>query len=659
MRSICLIRPLLVAALVFSCAATSFAKTPQPTTADQVKKLVAVLKSNASQKEKSDACRELARIGNKEAVAPLAALLPDEKLSHMARYGLETIPDSSVDKALRDAAGKLQGRPLVGVIGSIGVRRDTKAVKILTKLLHAPDNEVAQASARALGSIGNQAAADALLGALPGVSAANQLSFCEGLLRCAEAAAARGDRKEALAIYDRLREVPAPQQVRAAALRGAILTRQDGGLLLLSLALHSDDFTLVAAAVRTAQEMPGSGVTRLLAEQLAGLPADRQVLVIQTLAKRADEAALPALFAAARNGEKPVRLAAIRALAEIGKPSALPVLLDLLGDTDQNISQAAEESLAGLPGKEVDAAVMKMLADGAAARRITAMEFIVRRRMTPAIPALFDAAGSSDSKVRVTAVKKLGELAGPTELPGLLDLLAKATSSEDLEATEQALSAVSLKAANPAACVGQVEARLAQSQPVQKCALLRVLGAIGGPKALQAVRAAVNDSNAEVRAAAIRALSGWSTVDAAPDLLELAKTASNPAEKMICLRGYLAFAGQADSPKPQRLEMCRQAAPLVQKDDEKKLLLAALGSIVSAQALDLITPYLDDPGTKEEASTGIVNISDKLLKEEGSAKVAPRLIEPLDKVAQATANADLAKRAKELREQAKTKASAK
>jgi HEAT repeat protein len=194
---------------------------------------------------------------------------------------------------------------------------------------------------------------------------------------------------------------------------------------------------------------------------------------------------------------------------------------------------------------------------------------------------------------------------------------------------------------------------------VQKCALLRVLGAIGGPKALQAARAAVNDPSAEVRAAAIRALSGWSTADAAPDLLELAKTASNPAEKMICLRGYLAFAGQADSPKPQRLEMCRQAAPLVQKDDEKKLLLAALGGIASAQALDLITPYLDDPATKEEASTGIVSISDKLLKEEGSAKVAPGLIEPLDKVAQVTANADLAKRAKELRDQAKSKATAK
>jgi hypothetical protein len=204
-----------------------------------------------------------------------------------------------------------------------------------------------------------------------------------------------------------------------------------------------------------------------------------------------------------------------------------------------------------------------------------------------------------------------------------------------------------------------VEARLAESQPAQKCALVRVLGAVGGASALQGVRSAVNDPNAEVHAAAIRVLGGWSTADAAPALLDLAKAASNPTDKMICLRGYLALAGHADLPTDQRLTMCRQAASLVRKDDEKKLLLAALGSISSIEALDLIRPYLDDQATKEEASTGVVDISDKLLQGADAAKAAPKLIEPLDKAAQATSSADLTARAKKLLDQAKTKAGAK
>jgi len=656
MRSIL---PILTTGLLLTWASSSVAASPQPATPDQVAKLIAVLKSDASQKDKADACRELARIGTKDAVAPLAALLPDEQLSHMARYGLETIPDPSVDKALRDAAGRLQGRLLVGVIGSIGVRRDPKAVSLLANLLQVPDNDVAQAAARALGSIGKPSAAKALLRAMPGVSAANQLAFCEGLLRCAEAATARGNPKEALKIYDYLRELSVPHQVRTAAWRGAILTRKQDGLPLLKQALHSGQFPLVQAAVRTAQEMPGQDVTRLLANELGGLSTDAQILVIQALTKRADDAGLPALYTAARSGEESVRLEAIRAFPQIGSPLVLPALLESLQDADHKIAEAAQESLAALPGKEADAAIMQMLANGAPARRLTAVELIARRRMTSAIPALFDAAASSDAKLRIAAVQKLGELAGPDQLPGLLDLLARQGSAEDLDAAEQALGAVSLRAADPASCVGQVEARLAQSQPAQKCALLRVLGAMGGAKALAAVRAAVNDPNADVHAAAIRTLGGWSAVDAADDLLELAKTGGSPADKMICLRGYLRLAGQADLPLDRRLTMCRQAVPLAQKDEEKRLLLAALGGIASLEALDLVAPYLDDAGTKEEAASGTVDISGKLLEGKDSAKAAPKLVEPLDKAAQVTANADLAKRAKDLRDQAKSKAGVK
>ena len=76
-------------------------------------RLIAVLKSDAPRKAKADACRELARIGTRDSIGPLASLLCDEQLSHMARYGLEPIPDPAVDTALRDAAGKASGRQLL------------------------------------------------------------------------------------------------------------------------------------------------------------------------------------------------------------------------------------------------------------------------------------------------------------------------------------------------------------------------------------------------------------------------------------------------------------------------------------------------------------------------------------------------------------------
>jgi HEAT repeat protein len=201
----------------------------QPPAHSREAKLISVLKSSASPKERADACLELARIGTKEAIAPLAALLGDEKIAHMARYALEPIQDPAVDEALRSALGRLKGRLLVGVIGSIGVRRDAKATQQLAALLKDKDADVAQAAARALGSLGTAAAAKALEDTLAMTPPANQSAIHEGLFRCAEALSARGERSAALAIYERLSQPQRPAQVREGAARKARLIRQEEG----------------------------------------------------------------------------------------------------------------------------------------------------------------------------------------------------------------------------------------------------------------------------------------------------------------------------------------------------------------------------------------------------------------------------------------------
>ena len=641
----------LIIALLLACAMQSFGQTVVPATKQQVDKLIAVLKSDAPHKEKADACRLLALVGTKDAVAPLAALLGDEKLSHMARYGLEPIPDPAVDEALRDALGKLKGWPLVGVIGSIGVRRDTKAVRPLAKMLRSPDDQVAQAAARALGKIGNRPAARALQRALPNVSAANKLAFCEGLFRCAEALVAQGRPDQAIEIYDRLRKLDAPHQVRGGALRGAILTRGKDGVALLRENLRSKDYIMFSAAVQTAQELPEAEVTLALTAELNRLPADNQILVIQTLGKRADASASPALFALAGNSEKSVRIAAIRSLAEIGHSSVVPVLAELLNDADSEISQAAQESLAALPGRQADDAVMAMLNSSQTSRRLTALELIGRRRMTTSIPALLKAAVDADPKVRPAALRKVGELGSDAELPELLNLLMRFETSQDLEAAERALSAVCMRADNPQSYTGKLISLLVQARPEQKNALLRVLGVIGGTNALNAVRSAANDPNAQVRTAAIRVLCTWKTADAAPDLLALAKGSQSSSRKTAALRGYISLVRDENLPTREKLAMCKNAAVLIERNEEKKLLLGVLGTIPSAEALSMAMAHLDDPPTRNEASFAAIAIGEKIV-EQKPGEVA----DAMQKVMRATKNRNVTRRARAVLNKAKKSA---
>ncbi|MBI4603119.1 MAG: HEAT repeat domain-containing protein [Planctomycetes bacterium] len=196
---------------------------------DPVDKLLAVLKSDAPHKEKADACRKLAVAGTKEAVPALAALLGDERLSHMARYGLEPIPEGAVDDALRDALGKVKGRPLAGVIASLGVRRDAKAVAPLSRLLGEADPDVVRTAARALGRIATPEAARALRERLAACPAGLRPAVADGCLTCAERLLELGKREDSRGMYESVGKVDLPEHFRLAAAEGATLARQPAG----------------------------------------------------------------------------------------------------------------------------------------------------------------------------------------------------------------------------------------------------------------------------------------------------------------------------------------------------------------------------------------------------------------------------------------------
>ena len=101
--------------------------------------LIAQIQSSATAQEKWTAAHQLAGIATPDAVPKLAALLCDENLSDIARFVLAAMPGPSVDKVLRAALPSTQAGQLAGIITTLGVRRDAKAVRPLTQYLTAPN----------------------------------------------------------------------------------------------------------------------------------------------------------------------------------------------------------------------------------------------------------------------------------------------------------------------------------------------------------------------------------------------------------------------------------------------------------------------------------------------------------------------------------------
>lgn len=185
-------------------------------------RLAAVLASDVPRAAKDVVCRQLSLVGSAEAVPALAGLLTNAELSQMARYALERIPDAAATAALRDALPKTEGLLKVGVINSLGVRRDAESAAALKALLENQDQQVASAAAAALGAVGSPEAAKALDEFQKQAPDKLKLAVADARLCCAERLLAAGKKLEAMAIYKSLSGEDQPKHVRLAAVRGLV-----------------------------------------------------------------------------------------------------------------------------------------------------------------------------------------------------------------------------------------------------------------------------------------------------------------------------------------------------------------------------------------------------------------------------------------------------
>jgi len=594
-------------------AALSAAIAVSARAADQdERELIAVLQSDAPKADKAITCKRLAIYGSKDAVPALAALLPDEELTSWARIALEAIPGPEADAALRAALDKLEGRVLIGVINSIGVRRDAGAVDQLIGRLKDADAEVASAAAAALGRIGNAPATKALRQSLAGAPAAVRSAVAEGCILCAERLLAEGNREEAARLYDEVRTADVPKQRVIEATRGAILARQSAGIPLLVEQLRSADKAFFRIGLTTAREMPGREVTEALAGELGHVTPQRQALLLVALGNRDDDAVLPAVLAAAKTGPADVRIAAVGMLRRVGNASCVPVLLDLAAGDDAELSQAATTALEGLSGGEVDADLAARLRQADGKLREVLIELAGRRRIEAATTALLKAADDPDAQIRAAALTALGSTVGPGDLPVLIARVVAPEHSEDVQPAGQALRAACIRMPDREACAAKLVAAMSRASVPAKCTLLEILGAMGGAKALEAMGAAAKDPSAELQDTASRLLGEWMDLDAAPVLLDLAKTAPEDKYKIRALRGYIRLVRQFTVPDPQRAEMCRAAMETAERDAEKKLVLEVMERYPSIDMLKLAVAMAKDPALKSDAAGISLVIAQKI-----------------------------------------------
>jgi len=602
----------LVAGVIFLMAAGPDLAVAQDSAKEKEQKLIAVLQSDAPAAEKAITCKRLAVYGSQDAVPAIAPLLTDEQLTSWARIALEAISGPASDAALRDAMGKVQGRVLIGVINSIGVRRDAQAVPALAEKLKDSDVGVTSAAAVALGCIGGDEAAKILEQALAEASPAVRPGVAEGCIRCAEHYLVDGKNTQAKKLYDAVCLADVPRQRVLEATRGAILARGSAGVSYLVEQLRSADKGRLGIGLRTARELPGQDVTEALAAAIGDLSPDRQPLLLLALADRTDAAVLPAVVKAAKTGKKELRIAAIGVLPRIGNVSCVPVLLDAAAENDAELSQAAKTTLTKLPGKDVDPDLLTRLPQATGKTRQVLVELAGARQIAGAIPTVVSSIQDADAGVRGAAVQTLGVLGGLEQVPDLVALAQKTQNASERGDIEKSLLAVSGRSG--VACVKDLLPLMKSSDGSLRMVGLHALAIVGGPDALAAVKTAIDDKDEAVQDEAVRTLSTWpnnwpNDAAAAEVLLALAKTDKKVSHQVLGVRGYLQYIRGAEAlAGDQKLARVKDLLSRIQRPEEKRLAISVVGGVPAAGAFDLLTTLSTDPAVTEEACSAMLNL---------------------------------------------------
>jgi len=555
-------------------------------------------------------CRMLRCVGSAKSVPVLAKMLADKDLSHMARFALQFMAAPEAGAALREALPTLDSDLKIGVIGSLGQRADREAVPQIAGLIAGGNSDISRAAIESLGRIGGSEAAEALAGAKVPVSL--KPARDNAYLMCADQMLAEGQASEALKIYCEMITPANNIWIRIAAYKGLVRAEKDKAVPLILALLKDQDFDLQRAAGKFITEVPGPAITKALAEQLDDLGPDAQVVLLSALEGRGDKAAALYVTRVLNSRSEIVRLAAIKALADLGDASNVELLADMSA-SDLETGKAAMDTLGRLSGSGVAEKLISIAQSRAdTSVRINVIETLTKRRETEAISALFTITEDSNRDIRQAAHKALGVLSNQKDLPKMVSLLLAAKTDADRGDIERAMIVAVARLEAPDAT--PLIDGLAKANSAAKPHLLAVLSRIGGPKAIDAVRGQVLSEDDQVKTAAIRALADWP--DAAPisDLMKIAKSDSDSTSRVLALRGYIKLLGiPANRGAAETVKLLVEAMEIAQRPEEKKAVLFALPKYPCKDALTLAENAKKNSDLAAEAELASKKIKEALL----------------------------------------------
>jgi HEAT repeat protein len=309
--------------------------------------------------------------------------------------------------------------------------------------------------------------------------------------------------------------------VRRAAVESLACLESVSVLPALRRALQDEATPVRIAAVRALGEVTDQGALTLLLGALEDAAPWVRYHAARSLGRQQDAGALHTLIRLAQTDEAmQVRVAAVEALGRIGGAVALPVLISLTDAPDSDLARAALSALAASSYPETWTPLLTALHSPDRTRRLDAIKVLGDSGRAEAISEFQRIAVGSDNELATAAVEALSHSSAPEAVDVLIEIAL-------LPARRDA-GVVALVRCG-ATRTGRLAAGLGHEHLDVRRAVVESLARIKNPKALEALRAALEDAEGAVRLAAFTALVHGGDSQEIPRLAALAETDSDPA----------------------------------------------------------------------------------------------------------------------------------
>jgi hypothetical protein len=340
-----------------------------------------------------------------------------------------------------------------------------------------------------------------------------------------------------------------------------------------------------------------------------------------------------------------IRAAAIRGVAALGGAEEVPFLETLLSG-DAGTVDAARRALVAIRSDTVSPRLVIALGDKprSGTGRLAIVGILSERREAAALPALVGAAVDADTDVRAAAMKALGGMGGPEQIPGMVaGLLASRTDGERSDADRAIVQVCKEHRSKDLAAAALLD-QFRGAAPAAREVLLPTLARIGGPAVLEIVDGLIASPDAADRKLGLVALSRWPDATVKDRLLHLVAQAPTEEEREMLLGGLIRVAPLPNNSLDPagKLALVEQTMALCRRDQDRGRLLERASAIRTVETLRYVLPYVDQPALAESACQSIVELAHQRTLRDGNKD---EFMAALDKVLATTKNEEVADRA--------------